>query len=473
MSCTILWFRQDLRLSDNPALLAALKSGLPVLPVYILDDENAADARMGGASRFWLHHSLTSLNESLDGHLHFYKGDAKKILGEIVEKTGAASVFWNRCYEPWRMKRDAAIKKKFIGDGLTVESFQASLLWEPPTVNKGDGTPYKVFTPYYRRGCLGLPEPRPPHKRPKEIKFHKTKSLTLNELNLLPSKPRWDKKMEAYWDIGENGAQKALKNFLKNGLAHYKEGRNVPSEKYTSQLSPYLHFGEISPHQAWHQSQAWALDHKQEKNLDTFHSELGWREFSYYLLYHFNDFPSKPWSKKFAEFPWPRLSQKNLQAWQKGLTGYPIVDAGMRELWETGYMHNRIRMVTASFLIKHLRINWTIGEEWFWDCLNDADLASNSASWQWVAGCGADAAPYFRIFNPVLQGEKFDGSGLYVRKWVPELKNMPDKYIHKPWMAPVDVLRAAGVDLGKTYPHPLVDHNDARESALEAYKQIK
>ncbi len=472
MSPVIVWFRQDLRLSDNPALDAAVKSGASIIPLYILDDENAGSWRMGAASRFWLHHSLAALNESLGGHLVLRKGRAEDILEEILKETKAGAVFWNRCYEPWRMERDAGIKKN-LKEKIDVQSFNGSLLWEPQTVNKNDGTPYKVFTPYYRKGCLSRPEPREPIRAPKAINFARAGSLDLGALALLPTTPRWDKKMEQYWTIGEDGAAARLKSFLKNRLHHYKEGRNFPSENFSSLLSPHLHFGEISPHQVWHASKAYGLTHGEEKNLDNFHSELGWREFSYYLLFHFKELPEKPWNRQFANFPWAKPGAKTLEAWRMGNTGYPIVDAGMRELWETGYMHNRVRMVVASFLIKHLRINWVTGEEWFWDCLVDADLASNAASWQWVAGCGADAAPYYRIFNPVLQGEKFDGNGAYVRKWVPELNAMPDKYIHHPWDAPEDVLKKAKVDLGKTYPLPLVEHNDARERALSAYKGLK
>ncbi len=472
MPHTIVWFRQDLRLSDNPALNAALQSGADIIPVYILDDENAGEWPMGAASRFWLHHSLAALDKSLDGNLVLLKGKAEIVLEKLIRETKSESIFWNRCYDPWRMERDAKIKQDLKDHDIEVQSFNASLLWEPHTVTKNDGTPYKVFTPYYRKGCLSRHEPREPLKAPKDIKYGAAKSLKLSDLNLLPAKPRWDKKMEAYWHIGEAGAAKQLKKFLDGKLHKYKEGRNFPAESYSSLLSPHLHFGEISPHQVWHASKSYALMHGEENNLDNFHSELGWREFSYYLLYHFHDLPEKPWNPKFARMGWS-TSAKNLKAWQVGNTGYPIVDAGMRELWETGYMHNRVRMVTASFLIKHLRINWVTGEKWFWDCLVDADLANNAASWQWVAGCGADASPYYRIFNPVLQGEKFDAAGAYVRKWVPELKNLPDKYIHAPWTAPDDILRKAGVDPGKTYPHPIVEHNTARQAAMEAYKEIK
>lgn len=459
-------FRRDLRLSDNPALIAAAKTG-PVLPVYLHDEEEAENWATGSASKFWLHHSLHALDKSLDGHLVIATD-----LQKLIKETKATHIFWNRRYEPFLDAKDKQLQEKLEDDGVIVETFQANLLWEPDTIVKQDGTPYKVFTPFYRKGCLKADEPRAPHRKPSDLKFKRAESLSINDLNLLPKKPRWDKKMEPYWQPGEDGAHKLLQKFLRKGFKDYKDGRNFPDREVLSRLSPHTHFGEISPNQIWHAAHRAGLEHGNEKDLDTFLSELGWREFSYYLLHHFPELPDKPWTKKFAKMKWSS-SQKNLTAWQKGMTGYPIVDAGMRELWETGYMHNRIRMVTASFLIKHLGINWVIGEEWFWDCLVDCDLAVNAFNWQWVAGCGADASPFFRVFNPVLQGEKFDGNGNYVRRWVPEIAALPDKYLHQPWTAPHDVLRKAKVELGTTYPHPLVEHSEARERALENYKQLK
>jgi len=466
---SIILFRRDLRLSDNPALIAAAKFG-PVIPIYIYEEKESPGWNTGAAGKFWLHHSLTALNKSLDGHLVILKD--KKSLREIIEDTGVTHVFWNRRYEPFLADIDATLQKSLEKGGLTVETFQAGLLWEPWAVAKNDGTPYKVFTPFYRNGCLKREEPRTPHKKPSSLSFKKIKSMSIDDLGLLPKSPRWDKKMEAYWQPGEDGAHKTLSRFMKKGFNNYKEGRNFPGQDVLSHLSPHTHFGEISPHQVWHATKHAGHEHKQEKELDTFHSEMGWREFSYYLMHHFPELPDQPWDKKFAKMKWSS-SAKNLKAWQAGQTGYPIVDAGMRELWETGYMHNRIRMVVASFLIKHLGIHWVEGEKWFWDCLVDGDLAVNAFNWQWVAGCGADAAPYFRIFNPVLQGEKFDKDGQYVRQWVPELKALPDKYLHHPWDASEEILRKAKVDLGKTYPHPLVDHNDARERAMHDYKNLK
>lgn len=443
----LVWFRQDLRLRDNPALLHAIEHDYAILPVYILDDENAGGWKMGGASRWWLHKSLQSLNESLDGNLVFRRGDAKKIIADLVKETDARAVFWNRCYEPWRIKRDKEIKDSLQKNDVVASSFNAALLWEPWDVLKDDGTPYKVFTPYYRKGCLKRPEPAEPRPAPKSIPyadFHDR--LTEQALDLLPS-ILWYKKMEQYWEHGEKGAKTRLETFLDEGLKNYKEGRNHPTKNNTSCLSPSLHFGEISPREIWHTSRKAGIAEGLENDLDCFCSELGWREFSHSLLYHFPDLPRKPLQQKFDAFPWNEPDE-DLELWQQGKTGIPIVDAGMRELWNTGYMHNRVRMVVASFLIKNMLLHWHHGEDWFWDCLVDADLASNSASWQWVAGCGADAAPYFRVFNPVTQAEKFDPQAEYIKKWVPEYGT-------------------------GDYPDPIVDLKASRERALEAYQTIK
>jgi len=467
----IVWFRRDLRIADNPALHAAVKTGAKILPVYVLDDENAGKWKMGGASRWWLHHSLQSLNEALDGKLVLLKGDAFVQISSLAQEVKAGAVYWNRCYEPWRIKRDKLIKETLKDLDIEVESFNGSMLWEPWQVLKDDGTPYKVFTPFYRRGCLSKEEPRTPLPKPKPDFASFKGGVTLNDLALLPRKPepRWDKKMEQYWEIGEDGAHKQLKHFMSKGLKNYKEGRNIMAADHVSRMSPRLHFGEVSPNQLWHAAKNSSAP---DKDIDCFCSELGWREFSYSLLFHFPDLPTKNLQSRFDAFPWT-YSDKNLSAWQRGQTGYPIVDAAMRELWETGYMHNRARMVVGSFLVKHLLLDWRKGEEWFWDCLVDADLPNNAASWQWIAGSGADAAPYFRIFNPVTQGEKFDADAAYVRKYVPELAALPDKYIHKPWDAPANVLEYAKVTLGKTYPKPIVDHSAAREAAMEAFGKTK
>lgn len=470
----IFWLRQDLRLSDNPALLAAVQSGAPVLPIYILDDENAGPWQMGGASRWWLHHALTALDRALSWNLSCYRGDARRILPALVRKTGASRVYWNRCYEPWRMTRDASIKKTLEENGTGVESFNASLLYEPWTVKKDDGTPYRVFTPFFRKGCAKAGEPPHPAPPPKTIAFapKPEDSLGIDALGLLPRSPRWDRKMEQYWTIGEDGAQKRLNDFLDHGLNGYKQGRDYPARANVSRLSPHLHFGEISPRALYHAVRRRMAADGLETDGQHYLSELGWREFSYSLLYYNHTLPAEPLQPRFNAFPWDH-NDTALAAWQRGETGYPIVDAGMRELWETGYMHNRVRMIVGSFLVKDLLLPWTAGEEWFWDCLVDADLANNAASWQWIAGCGADAAPYFRVFNPVGQGEKFDPEGDYVRRFVPEIAKLPDAFLHRPWEAPPLILKEAGITLGKTYPRPIVDHKQAREKALAAFQATK
>lgn len=471
----IVWFRQDLRLSDNPALHYAVKTGASIIPIYILDDENADKGKLGGATRWWLHHSLNKLNESLSGNLQFYNGKADDILPSILKETDAQAVYWNRCYEPWRIARDKQIKADLEERNINVESFQASLLWEPWTVLKDDKTPYKVFSPYYKRGCLIRSEqPRAPYPKPKAINFSNTTSATtLDDLSLLPTDVRWDKKMEAHWVIGEEGAQQRLHDFLDEGLLNYKDGRNEPSKPNVSRLSPHLRHGEISPHQAWHAVQERGTIEGWERDRDHFLSELGWREFSYYLLYHFPTITWENLQTRFDNFPWITEDSEDLDRWRHGQTGYPIVDAGMRELWQTGSMHNRLRMIVGSFLVKNMLTHWHKGEEWFWDTLVDADLASNNASWQWIAGCGADAAPYFRIFNPILQSKKFDGAGEYIRKYCPELAKLPDKHLHEPWDAPDNVLEYAGVKLGETYPERMMAHSDARDRALAAFQSTK
>jgi len=461
------WFRRDLRLSDNPALFQAAAAG-KVLPIYILDDEDAAQHAMGGASRWWLHHSLASLDRALGGTLNVYRGNAQAVLMQIVKRHRAQTVYWNRCYEPWRMKRDAHIKEMLKQEGVGAESFNGSLLWEPWEIRKDDGTPYRVFTPFYRRGCLNAPPPRELLPIPALLdSIGDAAAPGLESLSLLP-RIRWDKQLEPHWYIGEKAAQDRLYAFLRDGISDYKQGRNFPAKAHVSRLSPYLHFGEISPHQAWYAARAQGDD----ANIDHFCSELGWREFSYHLLYQFPELPRKNLQSKFDRFPW-RHDDAALARWQLGQTGYPIVDAGMRELWQTGYMHNRVRMIVASFLVKNLLLDWRHGERWFWDCLVDADLANNSASWQWVAGCGADAAPYFRIFNPVGQGQKFDPDGTYTRHFVPELKNIADKYLFCPWEAPQSVLADADVVLGKTYPAPMIDISSSRALALQAFAELK
>ena len=449
------------------------------MPVYILDDVNSGEWAMGGASRWWLYHSLRALNTALQGRLLVLRGDASQLLPALVSASGAASVVWNRCYEPWRIQRDAKLKEALRARGCQVESFNASLLWEPWQVLKEDKTPYKVFTPFFRRGCL-LNAPSPARPLPAPAHIHSvalddyqqnTGERGIDQLELLP-RINWYSSMTQRWTIGEDAAWRRLQDFLNNGLQGYREGRNYPAQQQVSALSPHLHFGEISPRQVWHEALSAGVSSAAESDLDCFQSELAWREFSHSLLYHQPDLPRLPIQPRFAHFPW----QQNpdwLQRWQRGETGIPLVDAGMRELWQTGYMHNRVRMVTGSFLVKNLLTHWHQGQRWFWDCLVDADLANNAASWQWIAGCGADAAPYFRVFNPVTQSEKFDANGEYLRRYLPELASLPAKYIHAPFTAPDSVLRAAGVKLGENYPLPVADLKSSREMALAAFQHTK
>ena len=474
--CIIHWFRQDLRLGDNPGLAHAAANG-PVLPVYILDDDNAAAHRMGAASRWWLHRSLNALNRALDGRLVVLAGDAAQLLPAMARDCGATMVTWNRAYEPWRIDRDSGIKSTLIEVGIAAESFNASLLWEPWEVLKDDGTPYRVFTPFYRRGCLKAVPPRQPLPLPSSLGLVTDAVFAqgqgaIDALGLLPGFD-WINGLDDSWAVGEVAAKDRLSAFLDDGLAGYKDGRNFPARRHVSRLSPYLHWGEISPNTVWYavrdQMDSGACP---ERDGDHFLSELGWREFSHSLLYHFPDLPRKNLQARFDHFDW-RDDPTALARWQQGMTGYPIVDAAMRELWQTGYMHNRPRMIVGSFLVKNLRLHWHHGERWFWDCLVDADLANNSASWQWIAGCGADAAPYFRIFNPITQGEKFDPKGDYIRHYVPEIADLPDAFLCSPWTAPDAVLAAAGVRLGVTYPRPLVDAKASREAALAAFSALK
>ena len=466
MTRVIHWFRQDLRLSDNPALCSAAQAGA-VIPVYILDDVCAGDDAMGAASRVRLHKSLEALNESLEGRLQVFCGDAREIVPALVQEWNVSAVFWNRAYEPWRIRRDQEIKSRLKQQGIHAESFQASVLWEPWTINKPDGTPYRVFTPFYRKGCLHAPPPREPMPKA-DISFAEIEAgQGVSSLQLMPEK-QWAKDFLLDEPCGEIAAQKRLRDFIENGLRGYKQGRDRPALPHVSRLSSALHFGEISPNQAWYAAQRC----DSSNDVDCFRSELGWREFSVSVLYHHPELRQKNFNSAFDAFPW-RQKHPKLTAWQRGQTGYPIIDAGMRQLYQTGWMHNRVRMIVASFLVKNMLVHWQMGEAWFWDTLIDADHASNAASWQWVAGSGADGAPYFRIFNPVVQGEKFDPDGDYTLRYVPELKELPKKFFHKPWQAPKNILRQADVVLGQNYPEPIIDLAQSRQSALEAFEMMK
>ena len=433
---------------------------------------------MGAASRWWLHHSLDALQKSLKdrgSRLILRTGPCEDTLRELIKQTGADAVYWDRCYEPAAVRRDKAIKTSLKRDGIEAESFNCNLLFEPWDVQTGQGTPYKVFTPYWR-ACQQRPAPDKPIPKPRTIPGPKTwpGGLALEELGLLP-KIDWAGGLAKTWEPGEAGAGKALKKFCGSAVGDYELGRDRPDQAGTSRLSPHLHFGEVSPRQIWHRltsQMSSGLEGEDRKGAWAFLREVGWREFAYHLIYHFPATTKKPLRPDYAAFPWLK-DPAGLSAWQRGLTGYPIVDAGMRQLWETGWMHNRVRMIVASFLVKDLLIDWREGAAWFWDALVDADLASNTLGWQWVAGSGADAAPYFRVFNPTLQGKKFDPKGAYVRRYVPELASLPTKYIHEPAKAPADVLAEAGVELGKTYPRPIVDHSEARDRALQALDVIK
>jgi deoxyribodipyrimidine photo-lyase len=473
----IVWLRQDLRLGDNPALRAAIETKRPLVLLYVLDDETPGRWRLGGASRWWLHKSLSALGADVEkrgARLVLRKGAAAKVLPALVKEVGAGAVFWNRCYEPYAIVRDKALKEKLSAAGIEVQSFNGALLSEPWTIKTKTSEPYKVFTPYWR-AAQQVPERRAPLPTPKKLNgiASDVASDRLADWKLLPTKPNWAKNFEPEWAPGEFGALAALRVFVEDRLREYPDARDQMGAHGTSRLSPHLHFGEISPVQVRAAIESAAHDAPAlQRGADKFMAEIGWREFSANLLFHWPTLPEANWRDTFDAFPW-RDDRTALRAWQRGQTGYPIVDAAMRELWLTGTMHNRARMIAASFLIKHLLIDWRRGEDWFWDTLLDADLANNAASWQWVAGSGADASPYFRIFNPVTQGERYDADGAYVRRWVPELARLPNDVLHRPWEADGVTLKASGVELGRTYPRPLVDHAAARARALEALASLK
>ncbi len=475
----IIWFREDLRCSDNPALSAAVATGRPVLCVYIRDPGQ----KPGGASRWWLAGSLRALDRALSergARLDILEGEPDELLPRLVERSGASHVHWNRRYDARGIATDTALKSRLRAMGVEAASCNGHLLHEPWEVRSKAGGPMRVFTPFWRaaraRGEPALPLPAPARITPAEWPDAPDLARSrIDALGLEPTAPDWAVGLRESWTPGESGAAARLLEFLDTALAGYAANRNRPDMAGTSRLSPHLRFGEISVRQVWHAAQNHALIHptggEGKGDLDTFLAELGWREFSYHLLHTHPDLNRRNFQPRFDAFPW-RDDPGGLKAWQRGQTGYPIVDAGMRQLWHTGWMHNRVRMIAASFLIKHLLIDWRLGEKWFWDTLVDADPASNAASWQWVAGSGADAAPYFRVFNPVLQGEKFDPDGAYVRQWVPELARLPGRFIHKPWLAPSPVRKAAGL-AQDVYPAPIVDHDAARARALAAFDSLR
>jgi deoxyribodipyrimidine photo-lyase len=469
----IMWFRHDLRLDDNPALVAAVATGAPLVALYVLDDVTPGPRKFGGAARWWLDGSLKSLSrdiERLGGRLIVKVGASEAVLDDVVAQTGASAVFCSRSYELWSRRLEDRLHVACAKRGVALKRYPGTLLVEPDAITTKTGGPFKVYTPFWR-ALVAKGEPRRPVPAPKKIVpfAGALDGVSIESLGLLPTKPDWAGGMREAWSPGEQGARKRLETFLATAVRDYAELRNRPDLPATSQLSPYLRFGEISPAACWHAARAAASD---GPGLETFLKELAWREFSYHLLFHFPDLADAPFRPEFAKFPWAPQSDA-LQAWQRGRTGYPIVDAGMRQLWATGWMHNRVRMIVGSFLVKHLLIPWQEGEAWFWDTLVDADPASNAASWQWVAGSGADAAPYFRIFAPVKQGQTFDPDGTYVRRWVPELAKLPAPALHAPWEAGPAELAAAGVTLGRDYPHPIVDHGKARLRALAAYETMR
>ena len=450
----VVWFREDLRLDDNPALSAAVASGRPLVAVYLLDEVSPGVRPLGGAARWWLHQSLRSLSRSLADHgveLVFRQGAAGEEISRLVRETGAEAVFWNRRYGAAERSVDSGLKATLREDGLEVASFAASLLFEPWTITTGSGTPYSVFTPFWR-ACLASPPPRAPLDEPETITGWTEKVTTdrLETWQLEPTKPDWADGLREAWQPGEASAHSLLHEFLTEKLSAYDDERDLPAEGATSGLSPHLRWGEISPYRVWAETDLArrGASAREAASASRFLTELGWREFCYHVLFAAPDLATVNWRRSFDAFPWPPLDESALAAWQQGRTGIPIVDAGMRELWRTGAMHNRIRMVVASFLTKNLLIDWREGERWFWDTLVDADSAANGFNWQWVAGSGADAAPYFRIFNPELQAKKFDPRGEYIRQNVPE------------W----------GTD---AYPAPIVDLAETRRAALAAYDAVK
>jgi deoxyribodipyrimidine photo-lyase len=463
----IVWFRQDLRISDHAALHAASQTGAPIIPLFILDKKSDAQWTTGRASLWWLEGSLRELNialKSLNSRLILRRGKPQNVLDNLLDEITAQAVYFTRRYEPENAAEDQSISEHLRDKGIECRRFSGSLLFEPDAIAKKTGGAFRVFTPFYKT-CLAMETVKNTLPAPKNLMAPETwpKSERLKHWKLRPIKSNGDAGFKDRWRPGTVQAYDVLKEFTGCRISKYTEDRNRPDRKGTSGLSPYLHFGEISPREIWNfVTRPDGLKEEVTNGNVSFLRELIWREFSYHLLWHWPHITHLPFNKNFEGFPW-RDDERALKAWQSGSTGYPIVDAGMRELWQTGWMHNRVRMVVASFLTKHLLIPWQEGARWFWDTLVDADLANNSASWQWVAGCGADASPYFRIFNPILQGQKFDPQGRYVRQWVPELADLPNRYIHVPWESGTRIFG---------YPAPLVEHQFARRRALDSYAKI-
>ncbi len=463
---SIVWFRQELRLADNPAMRAAAADG-NVLPLYVLDDAAAGDWRMGGAHRWWLHGSLEALGRDLaqaGAPLVLRRGDAAGILAELAASTGATAVHAGQMVEPWARAQDEAVRAA-LPDGVTLRLHRAGLLYDPAAVKTKTGGAYGIYTPFAKAARL-LGPPAKPEPAPRRLQGVTAESDALADWRLLPTKPDWAAGFRETWQPGEAGAHARAKQFMATKLAGYEAGRNTPGEDLTSMLSPHLHWGEVSPAQLWHA----AAEKGPSEGLDRYHMELLWHEFSANLLWREPTMPEAPQRADFARLAW-RDDPAGLRAWRRGQTGVPIVDAGMRQLWHTGWMHNRVRMIAASFLVKHLLVSWVEGERWFWDTLVDGDLAVNAQSWQWVAGTGTDSQPFFRIFNPVTQGERFDPEGAYVRRWVPELAGVPSRHIHAPWDAPGEAL--AGVKLGRDYPSPIVALTEGRDRALAAFREMR
>jgi deoxyribodipyrimidine photo-lyase len=462
----VAWLRDDLRLDDNPALAQACATGLPVAIVYIWSPAELRVEAPRGAARWWLYNALADLDAALrrrGGELLFYKGDAAgRCLRRAMDECGAKDVFWSRRYTPTASRIDAQIKRTLHVDGYAVHETKASLLREPQEVLHG-GQPYKVFTAYHK-AALALPMREPSGMAPEQLgeKPPRAHGVSLESLELLPMHS-WTTELERVWVPTRAGLETLLQN-LRRIVPGYDTERDIPCRDNTSRLSPYLRFGQVSPSQIMHLLR----DIPDGLGRQCFEKELHWREFAHHLLHYFPDLPLEPLDTAFRNMPW-RDDGAGLAAWQRGLTGFPIVDAGLRQLWRTGWMHNRVRMIVGSFLVKDLLLDWRRGAEWFMDTLVDADVANNTMGWQWVGGCGPDAAPYFRVFNPVIQSRRFDPDGFYIRRYVPELAYLPDRWIHCPWKAPAGVLDEAGVELGRDYPRPVVDHDRARLLALEAY----